>query len=651
MNIADIKDIATIAQPFIVPLVKTLITPKLKELEKWLKKKNTENKVIDNFWNDKFEDYLIRTYQRFLNINVLVYPNQQINIKDIYCPLSITSNRDYKTFKIDNFDSEIIEPYQRILISDTAGMGKSTLMKWIGLSLIENQTSIPILIELRKLNKKNGILDEIFRQIDPIEDTFDRDLILQFLKLGCFTILLDGFDEIEFESREFVISDIKEFINKANENWFILTSRPDSSLSSFGEFQMFRIRPLREKESFSLIKKYDKLNPNKISDKLIEEIKEKYQQVKEFLINPFLVSLLYKSYTYNKDIPSKKSTFYDEVYCALYKHHDLTKDGFKRNKKSGLDIHDFRIVTRSLAYNTAKEAKVEYSDTELITRIKVTKKNNPGLTYKELSFMEDLESTVPLFAREGKAIKWAHKSLQDYFAAEFISNHPEKEKIIELIYKSEKDNYLNILDFLYELEYNIFRKIILRDILLKYITYCDSTYDNYKGYKKTQIRVRQAISFITSFAILYSKEDIGFQEAIDKLHKKFPDFNEKLTNKTHANNCCIFKFYGIDFIFHLINIIGKKNESLFIKYERDKLSEYHIDELGQEPLTLDCDCNTLLNKGKNFDKTNSMILSDLRRDRHFGSLYLFDYEKCKKLLQKIEKDIAKEGTNDILDGI
>lgn len=651
MNISDIKDIAIIAEPFIAPLVATILKPKLKGLEGWLKRKNIEQKVIDNYWDDKFEDYLLRAYQKFININVLVFPNQQINIKDIYCPLSIASVRDYRTFQIQSFSKEMIEPYQKILISDAAGMGKSTLMKWIGLSIIESKLSIPILIELRKLNKSNTILNEIYNQIDPIEKKFDRELILQFLKLGCFTILFDGFDEILSEERENVIIDLKDFISKANNNWFVLTSRPDSSLSTFGDFQMFRIRPLTENESFNLIKRYDDLNPNKISEKLIDDIKEKYQQVKEFLINPFLVSLLYKSYTYNKDIPSKKSTFYDEVYCALYKHHDLSKDGFKRNKKSGLDIHDFRLVLQNLAFNTAKEIKVEYSESELINRIRNTQKYFPSLNYKPLRFMEDLESTVPLFTREGNSIKWAHKSIQDYFAAEFISNHQEKEKIIELIYNSQKENYSNILDFLYEMEINLFRKIILRDILIKFISYCDKSDEKFKTQKKSQTRIRQAITFLVLFAILHCKNDLDFPETREILRKEYPDFNYKLSTRQHLSETYLYKFYDFNFIYNILNIIAQKNENLFIKIGWVK-GDFNVEELtDNKPYILDFEDNSILNSKNNFEKTNNIILSDLRKDRHFGNLYLLDYAKCKNILFQIDEEIKNENSVDVLGGI
>lgn len=651
INLSDIKDIATIAKPFVEPLVSTLIKPKIEALSKWVKKRNIQDQLVDHYFEDKFTEYLNRSYQSFININVLVLPNQQVNIESIYYPLTIDSTRDRKSKKIDKVDIKFLREYERLLISDTAGMGKSTLMKWIGLTLIKNGDSIPILIDLKRLKSKNKVIDEIFTQINPIDKSFDKELIYKFLELGSFTILFDGFDEIEYSERENVITDLKDFISKAYQNTFILTSRPDSALSSFGDFQMFHIRPLEERESFDLIRKYDSLSGYNISEKLINEIENKPSQIKEFLINPFLVSLLYKTYSYNKDIPSKKSTFYDEVYTSLYKHHDLSKDGFERNKKSGLDIHDFRVVLKQLAFDTSKAIRVEYSFTDLVKFLKTVNQECIGIDFKEVNFIEDLESNVPLFVRDGNLLKWAHKSIQDYFAAEFISSSIEKEKIIDLIYRSNKDNYLNILDFLYELEYEIFRKTIILGLINDFIDYCDKSYLDFKDFKKGQIRERQAINYGVSFGIFKCDRGIDFREAEKKFTEQITDFNFRLITRSHENkDKCVYRFFGTNFNQEIINILGKKSEPLFRDTERIPREEVDMTLVSETPIVLNEDSKNIANTADNFEKLNKMVLAYRFRSRTASKLYLLDYHKCLKLKKIILQEIESK-KNDTLKGI
>jgi len=651
-HLTDLKDIVIISKPFIDPIISTLITPQIEKLKSFLKKKEIENKVVENFFENKFEEYLYQTYKKCSIINVLVFPNQQIKIKDIYIPLSIKSSKDHTSQKINTFDKKYIEKYNNILISDNAGMGKSTLTKWISLSLIEQSLSIPILIELKKINSKHDILSEIFNQINPIDKSFDQELILKFLQLGNFTILFDGFDEVEYQERLFVIKNIKEIIAKASKNWFVLTSRPDPELTAFGEFQLFNIEPLAKKESFNLIEKYDKINNNHLSKDLKEDIELKFNQVKEFLTNPFLVSLLYKTYTYNKDIPSKKSTFYEEVYSALYKHHDLSKDGFKRNKKSKLDIYDFKIVLRALAFDTAKIIKIDYKEDELIELIKDTKKHLTGIEFKELNYIEDLEFNVPIFVREGNILKWAHKSLQDYFAAEFICNHPKKEEIITRLYESKKSNYLQILNFILELDLQTFRHTVIYNFLNKYINYCKTSYQGYNIPIET-IRDRQSLTFGILYGIIPEKNIKNWVGKLNKvISEDSTDFYINTISAGPNKFGSIFEFYATSYNQELINTIGAKSKE-FVKEVKnsDKIPPLQIKPYKSKTILISDDPKSKLNHKNIFKLVNNRIFSFLAKNRTQNKAFVLDYDKCVSEIEKIEIELNLKNQADIFDGI
>ncbi|RYD95950.1 MAG: hypothetical protein EOP54_14830, partial [Sphingobacteriales bacterium] len=185
-SLSEIKDLITIAKPFIDPIVSTFIKPKMERLALWLKARSINHAVEDNFFENKFAEYIARTYDKCVNINVLIFQNQQVKLKDIYYPLKIQSSKYDEIIHLTDFELKYLKKYGKILISDTAGMGKSTLSKFITLKIIENNLSIPILIDLRNLEEDHLLLDEIFYQIDPIDKTFDKELILKLLELGQF---------------------------------------------------------------------------------------------------------------------------------------------------------------------------------------------------------------------------------------------------------------------------------------------------------------------------------------------------------------------------------------------------------------------------------------------------------------------------------
>ena len=475
----------------------------------------------------------------------------------------------------------------------------------------------------------------------------------KLLELGSFTILLDGFDEVEYEERQVVIKDIKSLSSKASENWFILTSRPDSELTAFGDFQLFNVNHLSKKESFELIDKYDSVNKNHLSEKLKEEIEEKFAQVKEFLTNPFLVSLLYKTYTYNKDIPSKKSTFYDEVYSALYKHHDLSKDGYKRNKKSGLDIHDFRLVLRRLAFDTSKIVKTEYTDVQLIELLKEVNQSI-SFDFKELSYSDDLELNVPLFVRDGRNLKWSHKSVQDYFAAEYICNHSKKKEIVSKLYESKKSNYLQIIDFISELEPKIFRESIVLPLLTKFKEYCETTYTDCKVPLK-EVRKRQSVTFGVLFGMETQNDNMSdwISRIQGHTNKQIGNYTlNSLTFTRDKKDVPVLEIFAISFDQEIINIIGNKSSRYTTKVKKEaKLKLLDIQLPEKKVIYVDDKSDCIFNKPEVFDKVSDKIMTSRLDTSTSSNTYFLDYDKSVKEIESIKQLITVEKEKDILDGI
>ena len=88
--------------------------------------------------------------------------------------------------KIEHYPINLVESYSKILIADTAGMGKSTLTKYLFLDIVENGYGIPIYIEMRRLKKDRPILLEIQEQLSSLSNDFDEQLLLRFIQTGSF---------------------------------------------------------------------------------------------------------------------------------------------------------------------------------------------------------------------------------------------------------------------------------------------------------------------------------------------------------------------------------------------------------------------------------------------------------------------------------
>ena len=249
--------IVSAAKPLVEPFVEKYVTSKLQSFAEWCKKKHKEVMIPTA---EHFQEYLERSYDKYSIVNTLVFHNSQRQLKDIYVAQTlIKENRigdDEEKTKIEGLPAELIKKYQKILITDTAGMGKSTILKRMFVDLIDKGldiVGIPMYIELNKLNKTHTILKEIQEELNSLSEEFDKELLLKLIQTGGFIFFLDGYDEISLTDRIEVNSDIKNFISKAGmSNYYVLTSRPEAGLSSFGDFQSFKIQALTKDVCLSL---------------------------------------------------------------------------------------------------------------------------------------------------------------------------------------------------------------------------------------------------------------------------------------------------------------------------------------------------------------------------------------------------------------
>jgi predicted NACHT family NTPase len=225
-----------------------------------------------------------------------------------------------------------------------------------------------------------------------------------------------------------------------------------------------------------LLKRYDR--GGALSTEIIGNLKaDLLENIKEFLSNPFLVSLLYKSYEYKHTIPFRKHVFYRQMYDSLFESHDLTKGGFFiREKYSKLDSETFHALLRALGFVSVTLGQIEFDKDHMLSLLRRAKEQCIGLDVNEAEVLKDLITTVPLFNHEGNYYKWSHKSIQEYFAAQFIRVDAKGLQAAALRKIAEGKNiekYFNVLDLCYDMDYKTFRQTLIYDLIDKFLRYYD----------------------------------------------------------------------------------------------------------------------------------------------------------------------------------
>ena len=593
------------AQKGIETIIENYVFPKLSKLAAAV---NLEMKDLLVPHREHFAEYLERTYTKLETLNTIVRCNSQLKLKDIYVPLTIVEENKETAQKdcvVDGYPKSVLDKYTKILIRDTAGMGKSTMTKRIFLDIVEKGYGIPVYIELRRLSKEKKIIQEIEEQLDSIGENFDKDLMIRFIENGEFIFILDGYDEINLAEREIVTNDIQQFISKTSVgNHFILSSRPESALMSFGDFRSFNIQPLSKEEAFQLIRNYDISGKN--ARLLIKQLESgKYAMIDEFLKNPLLVSLLYTAFDYRQIIPLKKHIFYRQVYDAYFETHDLSKgDSFVHQKKSKLTTDDFNRVLRIMGFRCLLESKVEFTKDEVLKLIELSKKYCPDIDFRASDLLHDLLNTVPLFVQDGNYFKWSHKSLQEYFAAEFIyldAKEHQGEILSKMYHSNHIESYYNLFDLYVDIDKEGFKQHVLHEFINDYTKYRSEYYPKIDKVEIDAEKIEQRLFVLYSMNIALYRARNGVKRPED-----YADSVRTVRQYEHDNGInlkwCIFhritKANDVDFVlleeksvirfveilFNHMPELFKQYDNVLTKSKRRTLENIDFNEIPSEQL-------------------------------------------------------------------
>lgn len=646
--------------------VKTFVDTKIKPI--FINWGKDESRSIE--LEECLSEYLMRCYAKNNIMTTIVFGRLRKTLEDLYIPLTLEEyrNEDIK-WVIDENCYNILDNYSRILIVDMAGMGKSTIVKYFACQGINLNKCIPIVIELRRLEKKQSILEYIQTQINSLDKNLRIEEIVDILKKGDFVIFFDGYDEIANESKSDVLDAIQEFTRKASNTKIVITSRDEDDLNSLGEYKCVNIKPLTEEEAYKLIKKYD--NDGKISEKLNERLKEdsSMKVLNEFLVNPLLVSLLYKTFEYKEEIPYKKIDFYEQVYEAVFNDHDKTKgSAYTHEKKTKLSKHQFEQILRTFGFLCLKVGKVEYGSQLIHDLLEQSVGSFVCLKIIADDFLYDITHAVPFLQRDGNEYRWVHKSFMEYFASCFISVEGKEfeEKYYHKMTKFDIYPYYNVLDFCAEINPISFRKFVV----LPYIKHFVNEYVNYFENEYFADFDEEAIKMAKQLLILKKEVCIINDIKFKRIHEMKPYDNSKEAvferNKIFEE---VYQKYNLSDNLMVSNY-NNRDERYIIRYG-EKLDFFmydlilrHIPEIFENVIFEDIpliseenmkiDFNDNIDNPISYDKeefrmiTKRIFLLLFEPNNSFIEYKVLDYNKCIKAIREIESiDINKSG--DIFD--
>lgn len=433
------------------------------------------SKEFRNVVKNRLLEYVQHNYQNCLYSKTILNPTVPQRLSSFYVPLfiSMTKSPFYGGGDNTNFlsgdriptnsPSELFRLNKKLSIVGSAGSGKSTLVKSIFTKCVVEKFKIPVIVELRQLNNfydqenlaEKNLLDYIHDELLNFHEVAtEKSILKRMLESGAFLFIFDGFDEINSFFKSKAENEIEKVSTKYPDNCYVITSRPNSNIEHLGSFVVYSICELSRSDIDMFVSLIFK-SPQKEAKKRIQSIisNSENKHYASYIRNPLLLTMFVLTYQLYSELPQFRTTFYKQVYDALFTMHDaISKNSFDRQKVSRLEREEFDIVLQQFSYLTYFSQKFTFTKNQVESVLNKMKELNQDIVFSNDKLIYDLNVSINILTKEGLDYTFPHRSLQEYFTALYIASldNSKREKIYQLFY--EKIRPLNSTDFFVENE-------------------------------------------------------------------------------------------------------------------------------------------------------------------------------------------------------
>lgn len=393
-----------------------------------------------------FDRYLDNAYLRYNQVRTLatgLEPRTIIGSNSIYVNIGV----DFQGEEIVTSNVEpMLEISNNLLILGTGGIGKSMLMRYLFLNIVDEGEYVPVLLELRRISNQSpsrlSILELIYTCLQDFDVELPKEQFEYSLRLGKYIFLLDGFDEIKESMASETAVAIQTFCAKYPKNPCIVTSRPRQEASPLETFTPVKAKTLNKKQAIQLASQIwaEDEKTREFCRQLDETLYDKH---KDFAENPLLLSMMFLTFMRNSSIPDHLSDFYQKAYDALYSAHDNQNKGYFRRdfQCKTLDESKFKLVFSRFCFQTYFKEQYEFSKTEILAYLQDSIQKLGATDSRAENFLADLRNVVCLIIKDGDTYCFSHRSFQAYFAAVYTSNSltdKQQKKLFSSILSGQK---------------------------------------------------------------------------------------------------------------------------------------------------------------------------------------------------------------------
>ena len=392
--------------------------------------------------------------QDISQVKTLLCLEQPVLITDFYSPQYIIDPAGERR-ALHSPDS--IKEFRRLVVAGVAGQGKSILFRYLALHELANKR-LPLFIELRNFEHAKSERNLLLTEIETLG--FVRDVaILDFLlDSGSCALYLDAFDEIPHTLQSKARKEIEDIARKHETCTILVSTRPTLSIESSNLFRVAKLDNLRPGEAKTTLRKMCAESDD--IQKVERELEDANHRIANLLTTPLMVALLLLHHRLSGEFPETEQAFFGDLFDVLLRRHDQTK-GYLRKRHSTaseLELHDIFGYT---SFACRRKGAVVMARPELIKVVDAGREFYRK-EYDSGQVLQDVIEGTNLLLEEGASCRFAHKAIQEFYAARFLTTQPDENVQQFLNNRIQKwEHWEQLLEFVELINPNVFYKYFL----------------------------------------------------------------------------------------------------------------------------------------------------------------------------------------------
>lgn len=522
-----IQEISTITLKSIAPVI-------FKDVTTFIKSKYSKQSALNKLSEDNHE--LVSSISKFMYVKTLATgADVPKNLFDFFQKPKLNFNKN--NFFVEHIGDikkyTNMDNYNNIIFEGTVGQGKSIFLRSLFIQDFVNNSRIPVFIELKNISNKKNLMT-LIKDYLSVWIGSDQDVLNIVLKSGKVSIFLDAFDEIDLDLLEDTHTEIDLLVKSYPSLNVIITSRPDTIILNNPNFYTISLCAYGKEEQEGLI---DKIVADDDNKKILKDsISVSSFEVSEVLKTPLMVILYVKQYEVGFSVPQHVSDFYKNIFDVVTFTHDKSKGIEKRKSFSSLSQNQLENVFQRFCFELFLTGKTVF-DKNTFTQL-LERSVNKSLIKTEIDYSQlinDYTRFACLILKDGLKFTFIHKSIMEYYVANFISELTEA-RAEEVLYRK----FLNIKTGIFILmESNIV------DFLSVIKPYFYNKYYFIKG----------LVEYEKLFDVKFCDDELNFNKFLDNLYiLNKQDFNDLSRGSSKRREGTRFSFLAgeSDIVYKLI---------------------------------------------------------------------------------------------------